>query len=291
MRITGSENRKTTQLIATAVDILDVESPMTIRQLFYRLVSKGLIPNDRKHYQLVSRVMTKSRDDGRCDFNHIVDRSRPQYSPNVFEDAGRYADVVQRAYRKDYWATQPHHVEIWVEKDAVIGSIEPTTNELGITIRVGRGFLSTTKAHDIAEHFQAINKPITIFYLGDHDPSGQDIERDLYSRVLSYDSGYFDLERLAIHKSDIVNFDLPPLRIKDGDGRAAKFRAQYGEDCVELDALPPPELRRRIKDAVENLLDVELWNRAIEVEKVELASIRDAGVMWANLTKPKQPNA
>jgi hypothetical protein len=284
-RIAGGENRKTTQLIVAAVDILDAESPMTIRQLFYRLVSRGLIPNDRKHYQLVSRVMTKARDDGRCSFDYIVDRSRPHYSPSVFQDAGRYADVVQNAYRKDYWATQPNHVEIWVEKDAIIGSIEPTTNKLGVTIRVGRGFLSTTKAYDIAVHFQTIDKPITAFYLGDHDPSGQDIERDLYDRIQSYGSGYFDLQRLAIHKTDIALFNLPPLRIKDGDMRAAKFRRQHGEECVELDALPPEELRRRIQDAVEDLQDHELWDRAIAVEKVELASIRDAGAMWANLTK------
>ncbi len=288
MRNHGTENRKTTALIDAAVEILDAESPMTIRQLFYRLVSRGSIPNDRNHYQMVSRVMTKARDDGRCDFDHIVDRSRPQYSPNVFTDAGRYAEVVQCAYRKDYWATQPNHVEIWAEKDAIIGSIEPTANELGVVIRVGRGFLSTTKAHDIAEHFQGIDKPITVFYLGDHDPSGQDIERDLYARITGYGSGYFDMQRLAIHKSDIADFDLPPLRIKDTDGRAAKFRAKHGEDCVELDALPPAELRRRITEAVEELQDGELWQRAVEVEKVELASIRDAGAMWANLAKQKQ---
>jgi hypothetical protein len=254
---------------------------MTIRQLFYRLVSRGLIPNDRKHYQLTSRVMTKSRDDGRCSFDAIVDRSRPSYSPNVFDDADEYANTVQRSYRKDYWATQPNHVEIWVEKDAIIGSIEPTTDELGVTIRVGRGFLSTTKAHEIATRFASVDKPITVFYLGDHDPSGHDIERDLYARIRSYGSGDFNMQRLAIHKADIAQFNLPPLRIKDSDARAVKFRAQHGEDCVELDALPPDELRRRIKEAVELLQDRTLWDRAVMVEKVELASIKDAASMWA----------
>jgi len=67
---------------------------------------------------------------------------------------------------------QPGHCEIWTEKDAIIGSIQDVTNELGVTVRVCRGFLSTTKAHEIAEHFDAISKSITIFYLGDHDPSG-----------------------------------------------------------------------------------------------------------------------
>src|SRR5713226_1688090 len=107
---------------------------MTIRQLFYRLVSQGLIPNDRKHYQFVSRIMTKARDDGRIPFEYITDRSRPEYKVNVFTDAAEYANVMQRAYRKDYWATQPNHVELWVEKDAIIGSIQDVTDELGITV-------------------------------------------------------------------------------------------------------------------------------------------------------------
>jgi hypothetical protein len=272
--VAKAEWKRTTELIDAAAAILDIQQPMTIRQLFYRLVSQGLIPNDRKNYQLVSRIMTKARDDGRIPFEYITDRSRPEYKPSVFEDAAGYADVVRRAYRKDYWHNQPNHVELWVEKDAIIGSIEDVTNELGITVRVGRGFLSTTRAHEIAGFFSGIDKPITVFYLGDHDPSGQMIEQDLYQRVENYGC-YFELKRLAIFKSDISQFNLPPLRIKQTDSNAWKFQAKYGDDCVELDALPPDVLRERIKEAVEGLIDFSLWNRAKATEKAEFDCIHD----------------
>ena len=193
-------------MIDSAVVILEEENPMTIRQLFYRLVSVGEIPNDRASYQLVSRLMTKARDDGRCEFDWILDRSRPEYAPNVFTDAAEYAEGVKRGYRKDYWSSQPAYVELWVEKDAIIGSIQDVTDELGITIRVGRGFLSTTKAHEIAEHFKSIAEDITVFYLGDHDPSGRAIESDQYKRITDYGCGDFELRRLAIHKADIKKF-------------------------------------------------------------------------------------
>lgn len=264
------EWKRTTELIDAARAILDIQQPMTIRQLFYRLVSQGLIPNDRKHYQLVSRIMTKARDDGRIPFEYMTDRSRPEYPPNVFEDAAEYGEVVKHAYRKDYWATQPHHVEIWVEKDAIIGSIESITKELGVIVRVGRGFLSTTRAHEIAEHFKGIDKPITVFYLGDHDPSGHAIESDLYRRIEDYGSGPFDLERLAIFQNDIAKFNLPPLRIKESDSNAQGFARKYGNECVELDALPPDVLRQRIQQSVEDLLDIELWERARERKKQSL---------------------
>jgi len=87
--------------------------------------------------------MTKARLDGRCDWDWIVDRSRPTYKPNVFIDTAEYAETVKQAYRKDYWESQPNHVEVWTEKDAIIGSIEPVTRELGVTVRVGRGHFSS----------------------------------------------------------------------------------------------------------------------------------------------------
>ena len=278
-----AEWKRTTELIDAATEILEEQQPMTIRQLFYRLVSTDLIPNDRKHYQLVSRVMTKARDDGRIPFEYITDRSRPEYKPNVFEDATEYASAVQKSYRKDYRATQPNHVEIWVEKDAIIGSIEDVTDELGVTIRVGRGFLSTTRAHEIAKHFGRIEKPVTVFYLGDHDPSGQAIETDLFDRIREYGSGYFELKRLAIFKSDIADYNLPPLRIKQTDSNAAGFAAKYGNKCVELDALPPDVLRERIRCHVEELIDFESWNRAKSTEEAEFASITRTVETWQNL--------
>jgi hypothetical protein len=275
-----AEWQQTTLLVDAAIRILSAERPMTVRQLFYRLVSNGHIQNDRNSYQRVSRLMTKARDDGRCDFDSIVDRSRPEYRPSVWDNAQEYAETIKRSYRKDYWATQPNHVELWTEKDAIIGCIENVTDELGVTVRVGRGFLSTTKSHQIAQHFAQINKPITVFYLGDHDPSGRDIESDVRSRVQHYGSGHFKLERLAIFASDIKKFNLPPLLVKESDSRAARFLERYSNNCVELDALPPDELRRRIKDAVTDLLDLELWNRAVAVEQVECASILETVALW-----------
>ena len=100
------ERRHITALVNAAVAILNREQPMTIRQLFYRLVSAGAVPNDQGHYQLVSRVMTKARDDERIPFEYIVDRSRPTYKPNVWDDAAGYAESVSKSYRMNYWATQ-----------------------------------------------------------------------------------------------------------------------------------------------------------------------------------------
>jgi len=290
MRTQGTENRKTTALIEAAISILAEQNPMTIRQLFYRLVSVRAVPNNLASYQLVSRVMTKCRDDGRCPFEWIADRSRPVYAFTGFDDATEYANTMRDGYRKNYWATQPEHVEVWVEKDAIVGSIEDICNELGVTIRVGRGYWSTTAAHGIAQILAGIDKPITIFYCGDHDPSGQNIQSELYSRVLCYDSGDFKMERLAISKSDITTFDLPPLPVKSSDPRASAFVRTHGNECVELDALPPVELRRRIQDAVEMHTDAALWEAAEAIEEKEKGRIADAVNQWSSMTDDDAPS-
>jgi hypothetical protein len=281
-----------TKLIDAALEILSVESPMTIRQLFYRMVSVCLLSNSKLDYQRLSRFMTMAREDGRCDYNLIVDRSRPTYAKSVWKDPSGYAQTVKQAYHKDYWDMQPRYCEIWAEKDAIVGSIEDLTRDLGVTLRVGRGFLSATRVNDIARHFAFIDKPKTVLYLGDHDPSGQEIETSAFEKVkarfyqicdeceLTGDDYDLDIDQLAIHKSDIKLYNLPPLKIKDTDSRAVKFRKTHGARCVELDALPPTVLRHRIKEAVEGQLDWGLWQRALEIEEVELRSVTEFAERW-----------
>jgi hypothetical protein len=277
-----AEWARTTAIVDAAAEILGAEYPMTLRQCFYRLVSKGVIENSRSDYQGLSRILTKARNDGRIEFEWITDRSRPTYSPCVFENPKAYAETIKSIYRKDYWNSQPNYVEVWTEKDSVTGSIQQTTDELGVTVRVGRGFNSTTRAHEIAEHFRSKDKAIVVFYLGDFDPSGVAIEEDVAARIRTYGAD-FTMERLAIHSEDIHKFKLPPLRVKDSDTRAAAFLRKHGNESVELDALPVAELRRRIDDRVWGLIDHSLWNRAVAVEKVEIASILEGMKSWNNL--------
>jgi hypothetical protein len=277
--------QKTRKLIEHAHGVLEAENPMTVRQCFYRLVSQHALRNSRKDYQKLSRVLTLAREQGDIPFDWIVDRSRPTYAASAWDDPKDYMKTCKTAYRKDYWSLQPNYCELWTEKDAIIGSIAELTNELGVTVRVGRGFLSTTKAHDIADLLQRISKPKTVFYLGDHDPSGRCIEREAAERVRKY-GGRFAIQRLAIHAEDIARFELPPLRVKtkrDGDyadSRAEGFIAEYGSECVELDALPPSELRQRIREAVEAIIDKRAWDRAILAETAELESIEDFIANW-----------
>jgi hypothetical protein len=288
-----AETKRITGLIDKAVEILEEESPMTIRQLFYRLVSMGALENRRNDYVKVSRIMTIARNDGRVDWDAIVDRSRPDYMPTVWDDAAEYAAAVSSSYRKDYWSTQPVLVEIWVEKDAIVGSIQPLTRELGVRVRPGKGFQSTTKVHEIVGLFKRTGRPIFVYYLGDHDPSGRCAEDELHQRVMSQlpalKAEVFHMTRLAIHAKDIRKFNLPPLKVKTSDSRSESFIAEHGTQCVELDALPVNELRSRIRGTVEKHIDWPSWERMKAVESAERGCIVEFADRMRALLVKEQP--
>jgi hypothetical protein len=186
-------------------------------------------------------------------------------------------DCVKASYRRDNWQDQPNYCELWSEKATVLGSMRPITGELGVMLRACRGYGSTGMEGHVGSLSESIEKPITVFYIDDHDPSGHDIPRDIYRRAQEAAGRGFQMVRLAIHPADIRTFNLPPQRIKATDSRAAGFKKRFGTTAptVELDALPVDLLRRRVRSAIEGLIDFEAWNRQVAMQEVELKCIAE----------------
>jgi hypothetical protein len=267
--------------------------PMTLRQLHYAIFSAAKIvyENTKADYRRLSRVTSMARRDyraielaGRTDALDsevlipgawIVDELRESEIASMWDNIDRYLDAVRKSYRRNSWQDQPQHVEVFSEKAAVLGSLRPVTEAYGVRLRPCRGFGSCGMETEIGDLFEEIAKPITILYVGDHDASGDDIPRDIRRRVEAASGKAVRMVRLAIHAEDIVKFHLPPQRIKDSDPRAAAFKRKYGDDAptIELDALPVEELRRRVREAIEDLIDWESWKRQVAVERVELECI------------------
>lgn len=266
---------------------------MTLRHLHYTIFGKKMIPyqNNLADYKRLSRATTVARrlhrewelyGSGPCPEyaipnDWLVDELRSPEVVNCWDNVKSYLETVERSYRRDNWQDQAQYCEVWSEKGTILGAIRPVADELGLTLRVCRGFSSTGMEAEIGRTVENITKPITVFFLGDHDPSGRLIEHDIHRRAQTASGVQFGMIRLAIHPEDIQRFSLPPQTIKPTDTRAAAFRQQYGGDAptVELDALPVDELRSRIRNAVTALIDQESWQRQLRVQKVEIACIVD----------------
>lgn len=297
-------SKTTIELIAFARRLLEASHPMTLRQLHYAIFSAAEIEyeNTPRDYKKLGRATTKARRKYRTyelagysrqfltgtDIippDWIVDETRLATTPNMWADVQSFMDTVRSAYRRDYWLTQPNYVEIWSEKGTVLGSLRPLATELGVTLRVCKGYASTGMESQIGEDFEQIDKPIFVYYVGDHDPSGRDIPRDIHRRAQQASGKNFHIERLAIHPEDIQLFHLPPQTIKEKDSRAAGFKRQFGTKAptVELDALPVDELRRRVRESVEALIEADSWNRQLVVEQAEFSCISEFADKVKNL--------
>jgi hypothetical protein len=221
--------------------------------------------------------LTKARKDGRVDYDWIVDRSRASYTSLLWDDMNELAATFEddlMNYRTDWWSGQPKYVEIWSEKDTITGSIEPVREEFGLRVDANRGFNSTSNLHAAAERLmwkqRRENKDVIILYLGDWDPSGVDMERDLRDRLREETPELeVTIVRVGILKSDIRDYNLPPLRVKSTDSRAKGFIRKHGKNCVELDALSPAVLRRRLRAVIQKLIEPRAWERARVAEEAQ----------------------
>lgn len=278
--------RKNQSLAESAIQTLKAERPMTLRQLYYRLVSAGVLRNAPAEYKRLGTITVRIREAGEVPRTWLVDHTRTTLKPSSWSGLADFGETVRHAYRKDFWASMPHHIEIFVEKDAVAGTIQPVTSENDVALRVCRGYSSISFAGEIADLWARVEKPIIAYYLGDFDPSGFDLERDLQAKLERYsgrpietdaewaDEGNVVWQRLGVTEADFAAHDLVRLPVKKSDKRAAGFMRRYGTACAEIDAIPPTELRRRVTEAIESHIDIPRWNRLLQVEQAERDTLR-----------------
>jgi hypothetical protein len=300
---------KTSELIRYAYGLLQADHPQTLRQLHYAIFSRSAISykNNQADYKRLSRATSVARRAYRAweldadgegappvhaiPSHWMVDETRQPETVNVWQDATAYVETVKRAYRRDNWQGQANYCEVWSEKATILGAIRPIADRWGVTLRVCHGFGSTGMEGQVGRLFEGLEKPIAVFFLGDHDPSGHVIEQDIHRRVETASGLNFQMMRLAIHLADISKFKLPPQAIKLTDSRAASFQRRFGEDAatVELDALPASELRKRVESAVAGLIDYDLWNRQLTVQQLELNCIAEFAERMKSLPQLQRP--
>jgi len=276
------KSRASLALIDAAAEILREIQPATVRAVCYRLFVAGLIDNmDRKNTNRVGRLLVDGRESEQIPWEWIVDETREAERTASWDNPEEIIQQAVNHYRKDYWTDQPNWVEIWSEKGTVRGTLAPVLREFGITFRVMHGYSSATTIQSIARETDDSDKPLTVLYVGDHDPSGAHMsEVDLPERLERY-GGAVEVRRIALVESDLTA-DLPSFaaETKSRDPRHQWFVRHYGRQCWELDAMPPPDLRKRVSDAISQLVDWDSWNHSRMVEAAETNSMRNLLEIW-----------
>lgn len=266
-------------LVRASLEVFDqYDTAITLRQLYYRLVSRLLIPNTINSYKRLSRVLVKAREQGDVPINCLEDRSRRILGrgDTGFDSAEAYLKTKLNGLQDSWkgftmpmWDDQPKHLLISLEKDALSRLVSRVANNYSVRTFPTRGYPSFSYVKGMANYMESrlAGRHVTVLYYGDFDPSGIDIERDLEVRLARYGAKDFSVIRIALTADQISEHKLPPMPVKRTDARAEGFMAEHGDKSVELDALDPNLFQKIVEKSIRSNINVRRWNA--KVRKIE----------------------
>lgn len=283
---------------------------LTLRQLYYRFIAEDLFPeswidpvynarhglppdtkNTLKNYKRLGSIVNDGRLAGFIDWDAIEDRTRNLVSNSHWLSPGSIVRACAQQFRVDLWEGQRFYVEVWLEKEALVGVIEETCETLDVPFFACRGYPSQSEMHSAA--LRLIDKEeegleTIIFHLGDHDPSGIDMTRDIRERMEMFGC-MVDVRRIALTMDQISEYDPPPNPAKTTDARYTGYRAEYGDDSWELDALEPRVLNELIDQHVDSVIDWERRDEQIEKQDRARNDLRRVAKSWSTIVGNLSP--
>jgi len=271
--------KKSLKLLEQVREIIEsYDFALTLRQIYYQLVARQVIANEQKYYRIISRLCVIGRDEGMLPEDAFADRLREVDKPPSWDDLSDFMETVKESYKKSKWNNQATYVETWTEKDALRGVISPITYEYDVPLLVVRGQVSRTAIYESYKRFaQKVKegKECYLFYFGDFDPSGISIYKSLVDRIRNFGAygALIKFERIALTREQIETYGLPQDPAKTSDPNYKKFVRSYGDNVVELDALPPDVLRDFIRESIESEIDAELLAQVQETEEEEITRL------------------
>ncbi len=267
----GKKNLETLSQANTIIEeYAEMGYTLTLRQLYYRLVTKNIVKNEQREYSRLIKILTEGRMSGMVDWDGIEDRVRVPRMAAYESDPKSAVIKAANHFRLNRQEGQKNHVELWVEKDAISNILKVKTNYYGIYLMVNRGFSSTTAMYEAANRMKRAvedGKECHILYLGDHDPSGLYMAvKDIPERLNEAFGVPVNVDHIGITISQVREYNPPPNPAKITDTRSAWYMKQFGKVSWEVDALEPPILHSIIDSKVSSLMDMEMFNEVMSRE-------------------------
>lgn len=302
LRLSAANKQRLRQINTIIEEYRVAGHVLTLRQLYYQLVSRAIIPNKQSEYSKLSTLLTQGRMAGHVDWDAIEDRTRQPYILDTWTSPEDILNDAVRWYRRDRMEEQHKYVEMWVEKDALSAVLKKSTNPYGVPVMVNRGYSSTSAMHDAFERFVDLiindEREVVILYLGDHDPSGMDMARDIYARLEEFFVGHqrahaiengweeeeadntmvmwseqfsehFKIERIGLNMDQIRAYRPPPNPAKITDPRAQQYIREFGPTSWEVDALKPEVLHELVQNAIKKLINQSRYKESVAQEQRE----------------------
>ncbi len=282
---------KSVALIKSANEIINEYAAqgydLTLRQLYYQFVARDILENTQKEYKRLGAVINDARMAGLIDWNSITDRTRNLRRESHWDGPKDIIDACAQSYHIDFWASQDYRPEVWIEKDALVGVLDVVCPKWDVPYFSCRGYTSQSEMWSAAMRLKSYKKegktPI-VFHLGDHDPSGIDMSRDIAGRLEIFIAPV-EVKRIALNMDQVREFNPPPNPAKTTDSRFADYEAKFGDESWELDALDPATITTLIETEILWIRNKDLWEES-EATKAEGKRLLTAvAAKWDKLTR------
>ena len=255
---------------------------LSVRQLHYRFVSKNIYINTPENYQALQTIVSEGRIAGLIDWDAIKDRGRVTHKLTAFDNLKVFLQRLNNDYRRSKWKNQDNYVEVMVEKQALEGVLLPVCERWEVAFTSNKGYSSTSSIYERAKYLQSQRdvekKNVHVIYLGDHDPSGIDMSRDIEERLTLFSDGYVNVHRVALNIDQIRRLKLEENDVKIKDSRSEEYVEKFGPHCWELDAIEPNTLAMIVEHQIRSLINKSQWDKDLtdqESDQEELQNIID----------------
>ncbi len=258
---------------------------LSVRQIYYQLVSRDMVPNTERSYKRVASLINDGRLAGFIDWDAIEDRGRDIVKRPAWNDGAEIVQSAANSFHMDLWEGQETRVFCIVEKQALEGVLGGVCRRFDVPLLAARGYPSVSIVRELALSYiaQALdtNQDVTILHLGDHDPSGIDMTRDLEERIFMFlpSDAIFrcNVNRIALNMDQVEEYDPPPNPAKVTDSRFKDYEEKYGDESWELDAIEPQKLEALVESHIKPLIEFDIWReRKQEIEDIRAKLQRTA---------------
>lgn len=259
---------------------------LTLRQVYYQMVARDIIPNNMRSYKNLGNLINDARLAGLIDWLAIEDRTRNLRENSHWSKPGSVIESAAYSYHLDHWKGQESYVEVWVEKDALIGIVGQICQKLDVSHFSCRGYVSQSEMWAAARRLrrrQEAGQHIVLLHLGDHDPSGKDMSRDIQDRLVTFETYGVTFKRLALNMDQVELYNPPPNPAKLTDSRATGYIEEYGDECWELDALEPKVISDVIRENVEKYRNDEIYRAVVKREAEEKKQLNDFALHYGSV--------
>lgn len=309
--------------IAIIQEYADQGFDLTLRQLYYQFVARGWLPNRDTSYKRLGEIIGNARMGGLLPWSAIVDRTRFIRKLSHWDTPRDIIAGAAASYHNDLWRDQPKRVEVWIEKDALVGVFQGRCEDWDVPLFSCRGYTSVSEVWRAAQRlgsYLAAGQDVVILHFGDHDPSGIDMTRDIEDRLHTFLYGdwvrwaredglsrhfdmadtaqveryleqhghlawhrRFSIRRMALNYDQVEQYQPPPNPAKSSDSRFRRYLEEHGDESWELDALEPTVLADLVEAGIADEIDQDKFDAAQERQQRGVQLLEAASKRWTEL--------